>query len=189
MAALATRIVDSAAMRRSKVMVALVVLACGGAAQLACGSDRGSSSPVVMLDAAPPAARESPDPRPAIPIIEVRAAASGNDASTAINAGHVSNADRVVAGLRKRFRACYQRGLAENAKMQGRVLLSVKVSPDGTVLTVTPGPVEGLSPRVVTCVSEVVKAAPFNAPGGIGATLQVPVAFETPRGAPRKPGR
>src|SRR5438105_1916080 len=39
----------------------------------------------------------------------------------------VSNADRVVASLRPRFRACYNQGLQQDPSMSGRLVVSVTV--------------------------------------------------------------
>ena len=89
----------------------------------------------------------------------------------------ISNADVVIAGLRGKFRACYQRGLDDDPTMHGKVVIAAKVAPDGSVDTADPARVEGLSRRVAMCLAETVRRAQFSAPGGKGAALQIPVSF------------
>lgn len=89
----------------------------------------------------------------------------------------ISDADRVIAGLRGRFRNCYQQGLASDPSMSGKVLISAKVGPNGEVSSADIASNSGLSPTVAQCIAGVVKRATFSAPGGGGSTLQIPVTF------------
>ena len=89
----------------------------------------------------------------------------------------ISDADRVIAGLRARFRNCYQTGLNSDPSMSGKVLISAKVGPNGEVSSSDVVSNTGLSPGVAQCIAGVVKRATFNAPGGGGSTLQIPVTF------------
>jgi hypothetical protein len=89
----------------------------------------------------------------------------------------ISDADRVIAGLRGRFRNCYQQGLASDPSMSGKVLISAKVGPNGEVSSADIASNSGLSPTVAQCIASVVKRATFSAPGGGGSTLQIPVTF------------
>ena len=89
----------------------------------------------------------------------------------------INNADRVVAGLRGRFKSCYQRGLSEDPTMSGKVTLVAKIGPNGEVTGVTPSGTSGLSPAVVGCLQGVVNRATFDPPGGSGSTVQIPVSF------------
>ena len=89
----------------------------------------------------------------------------------------VSDADRVIAGLRPRFKACYQTGLNSDPNMSGKVVVSAKVAPNGEVQSADIASNSGLSPGVASCIAGVVKRAQFNAPGGGGSTLQIPVTF------------
>jgi hypothetical protein len=102
------------------------------------------------------------------------ASVGGTSASVPVN-----NASAVIAGLRGRFRACYQRGLDGNPDMSGGVTMSVKVGPNGEVEGVSPGGQSGnLSPAVVGCIAGALRNAQFDAPGGSGSTLTVPVTFK-----------
>jgi hypothetical protein len=89
----------------------------------------------------------------------------------------VSDADRVIAGLRPRFKQCYQVGLNSDPNMSGKVTITAKVGPNGEVSSADISSNTGLSPGVASCIAGVIKRAQFNAPGGSGSTLNVPVTF------------
>jgi hypothetical protein len=89
----------------------------------------------------------------------------------------ISDADRVIAGLRGRFRACYQQGLNSDPSMSGKVLISARVGPNGEVQSADVASNTGLSPSVASCIAGHVRRATFSAPGGGGSTLQIPVTF------------
>lgn len=89
----------------------------------------------------------------------------------------ISDADRVIAGLRPRFRQCYQTGLNSDPSMAGKVVITAKVGPNGEVSSADVTSNSGLSPGVASCIAGVVKRAQFNAPGGGGSTLNIPVTF------------
>lgn len=92
-------------------------------------------------------------------------------------AGVVSDAARVVAGLRAGFRACYQRGLAENPDASGAIRLTIRVGPAGEVSGVTARPSGNLPAIVVSCVQTRAEAAQFAVPEGGSAVILVPVNF------------
>jgi hypothetical protein len=89
----------------------------------------------------------------------------------------ISDADRVIAGLRPRFRACYQTGLNSDPNMSGKVVITAKVGPNGEVSSADVSSNTGLSQSVASCIAGVVKRAQFNPPGGGGSTLNIPVTF------------
>jgi hypothetical protein len=89
----------------------------------------------------------------------------------------VNNAERVVAGLRAKFKSCYQKGLNSDPGMSGSVTIVTKVSPNGEVSAANGSSVTGLSPEVVACIERHVKNAQFDAPGGSGSTINIPVKF------------
>lgn len=89
----------------------------------------------------------------------------------------ISDADRVIAGLRGRFRNCYQQGLNSDPSMSGKVVISARVGPNGEVQSADVASNSGLSPTVASCIAGVVKRATFSAPGGGGSTLNIPVTF------------
>ena len=89
----------------------------------------------------------------------------------------VNNAERVVAGLRAKFRACYNTGLQSDPTMQGSITISARISPNGEVESATPQGGNGLSDGVQKCIARVVRNANFEAPGGTGSTINIPVKF------------
>lgn len=89
----------------------------------------------------------------------------------------ISDADRVVAGLRPRFRACYQQGLNSDPNMSGKVVISARVGPNGEVASADISQNSGLSAGVASCIARVVRNAQFSSPGGGGSTLNIPVTF------------
>jgi hypothetical protein len=102
---------------------------------------------------------------------------NANVGGAAVSGGTVSNAARVVAGMRAGFRACYQRGLNENPDAQGNIRLTIQVGPGGEVRSVTATPSGTLPQSVVACVQARAKAAQFDPPEGGSAAIQVPVTF------------
>jgi hypothetical protein len=95
----------------------------------------------------------------------------------AVSGGTVSNAARVVAGMRAGFRACYNRALANNPDAQGRINLAIKVGPGGEVSGVSASSSGSLPPDVVGCVQARARAARFDPPQGGMARINVPVTF------------
>ena len=95
----------------------------------------------------------------------------------AVSGGTVSNASRVVAGMRAGFRACYQRGLAENPDAAGSIKLTIRVGAGGEVAGVTASQAGSLPASVVSCVQARAQAAQFDAPEGGSAVIAVPVTF------------
>ncbi len=89
----------------------------------------------------------------------------------------ISDADRVIAGLRPRFRQCYQTGLNSDPSMAGKVVITAKVGPNGEVSSADVTSNTGLSQSVASCIAGVVRRAQFSAPGGGGSTLNIPVTF------------
>lgn len=89
----------------------------------------------------------------------------------------ITNVDRVVAGLRARFRSCYQKGLSQDPNMAGRVVLAAKIAPTGEVANVDIASNTGLSSAVASCIAVALRNATFEAPNGSGSTIQVPVTF------------
>lgn len=95
----------------------------------------------------------------------------------AVAGGTVSNASRVVAGMRAGFRACYNRGLATNPDAQGSIHLTIRVGPGGEVQSVSASPSGNLPGSVVGCVRARASAAQFAPPQGGSAVVSVPVTF------------
>jgi hypothetical protein len=95
----------------------------------------------------------------------------------AVSGGNVSNAARVVAGMRAGFRNCYQRGLAENPDAAGSIRLTIRVGAGGEVAGVQAAPSGSLPASVISCVQARAQAAQFDPPEGGAAVIAVPVTF------------
>lgn len=89
----------------------------------------------------------------------------------------VANAEATIARLRPGFRSCYNKGLANDPSMAGKLVLSIRIAPNGDVSSVSKAGGSGLSPEVEQCIIRKAKNATFDAPGGSGSTVQVPVTF------------
>ncbi|HWA73803.1 MAG TPA: AgmX/PglI C-terminal domain-containing protein [Polyangiaceae bacterium] len=100
-----------------------------------------------------------------------------NVAPPSTSGGLVSNAAKVVAGMRAGFRACYQRGLAADPDASGSIRLTIRVGAGGEVSGVTASPAGNLPGTVVSCVQARAQVAQFDAPQGGAAVIVVPVTF------------
>lgn len=90
----------------------------------------------------------------------------------------VANAERTIAKLRPSFRSCYQqKGLSMDSTMAGKLVIRIDIAPNGEVRSVTKTGGNGLSPAVEQCIIGKVQNASFDAPGGGGSKLDVPVTF------------
>ena len=101
---------------------------------------------------------------------------SASVGGAAVSGGTVSNASRVVAGMRAGFRACYNRELANNPDAQGSIRLTIRVGPGGEVQGVSAGASGNLG-SAVGCVRSRASAARFSPPEGGSAVVVVPVTF------------
>lgn len=90
----------------------------------------------------------------------------------------VPDAEAVVSGMATGFRACYQRGLAEDPGARGELRLTVRIGADGRVLSAALGGGSGLSTTVLSCVQARAKSAAFSPLlDGDRATIAVPLTF------------
>jgi hypothetical protein len=89
----------------------------------------------------------------------------------------VNNAERVIAGLRAKFRSCYNSGLQSDPTMQGAVTVAAKIAPGGEVSSADIASNTGVSASVASCVAGAVRNATFEAPGGTGSMVSIPVRF------------
>lgn len=154
------------AYRRLRIAPALPIVALAGT--LACAAAP-RAQPVTEAEARP----AEPLYVPGQPLAEV----DTKEASTDAGMVPISDADRVIASLRPRFAECYRYGLRSDPTMAGRVVLTARIDPDGSPRTVERKSGDGLSTAVVDCLALRVRSAHFSAPGGGGATLQIPITF------------
>ena len=100
-----------------------------------------------------------------------------------VSGGTVSNAARVVAGMRAGFRACYNRGLATNPELAGMLRCSANIGPNGEVQSAQCSPSGSLSGEVASCAARRIQSASFAPPEGRAATVVIPVTFTSTPGA------
>jgi len=90
----------------------------------------------------------------------------------------IADADRVMASLRPRLRACYENGLRTQPSMVGKLVVSATIDKDGNVTGASVTTNTGASTIVTGCVVRVLRLVHLDAPaGGNGATLTIPITF------------
>jgi hypothetical protein len=89
----------------------------------------------------------------------------------------VNNLERTVAGLRPKFRSCYNTGLQSDPTMQGSVTIAASIGPNGEVSAADIASNSGLSDSVAKCIARAVRNAQFDPPGGTGSKVNIPVKF------------
>ncbi len=92
----------------------------------------------------------------------------------------VSDADRVAASLRARFRACYNKGTPADLARTGKILVRATLDANGEVSSTTVAENQGFSADVAACCKRTVNRAQFAAPGGSGATVDIPFMLIPP---------
>ena len=102
----------------------------------------------------------------------------------AVSGGNVSNAARVIAGLRAPLRACYAR---EAFPASGSMRFALSVGPAGAS-NVTATKSSALSDRLLGCAITAARDARFAPPDGGSATIQFPVTFVSESAGPAKSG-
>jgi hypothetical protein len=146
--------------------------ATGGAPPVTDGGT-GARTPASVPDAA-----AAPDAAtvPVAPIVR----GTATTGSAAIVGGSISNAARVVSGMRAGFRNCYNRALTQTPTIAGELTLTLHIGPAGEVASVEPSNLTGTLPdSVVACVEARAQAAQFSAPQADAgsATISFAVTF------------
>lgn len=95
-----------------------------------------------------------------------------------VTGGTLLNPGPPVAAMTPGFRRCYVNGLTrEDPTMKGSVRLTLRIGPNGEVLSVSASSSGTLSPTVVGCIRNRAASAQFSPPDGGGAVLVVPVTL------------
>ncbi len=98
-----------------------------------------------------------------------------SDAPTT-SSSQVSEADRVVEGLRPKLRACYDKAVADGTRVSGMVTCGVRIAKNGKVAAVGVTRRSGLPAPLVECIVAELKNAQFDKRAEEGL-IQVPVRF------------
>jgi hypothetical protein len=91
--------------------------------------------------------------------------------------GRVADASAVVARMTAGVRACYNRGLASNPDLAGRVELNLQIGPGGEVQSVGASASGNLSGDVVDCIKSRARALRFNPPEAGQAVVSTSYTF------------
>jgi serine/threonine-protein kinase len=91
----------------------------------------------------------------------------------------VANAGAVIAALRPKFRACYNRGLTANQSLEGRATIELTIAPDGRVFHARVAEGRMASQSVQRCLLDELRKSTFDPPPGGRSSLTIPVSFVT----------
>lgn len=98
-------------------------------------------------------------------------------ATPTVISGAVSDAARVVAGLRSGFRSCYATSLKSDPSLAGALSVTIELDGDGRIAGVRTQSTGNLPPSLVACIASRVRAARFTVDGASRAVLTLPVTF------------
>jgi hypothetical protein len=90
----------------------------------------------------------------------------------------VSNAEAVIRrDIHPGAKRCYQKGLELDPNQSGKIVILIKVAPNGEVDSASVVSNTGLSAGVASCIASTARRAKFDAPGATGSTISVPFNF------------
>ncbi|MBN1608637.1 MAG: AgmX/PglI C-terminal domain-containing protein [Polyangiaceae bacterium] len=116
-------------------------------------------------------------PSPPVPV-ETPLASASRDADAG---GYLSR--EVIRTIMRRsysaLRACYERGLARNPNLRGKVTVHFVIGLDGSVTSATTPGSTLTDKAVLECIASRVKATTFPSPQGGTVTVTYPIAFES----------
>jgi outer membrane biosynthesis protein TonB len=167
----------------------VMLLAMGGMLYWKFGGKEPAPAPAPLPKASAPAApifEEAPPPPPAAEpdagkkdtTAKKHLVASGGGGGCGACSGDAPPALRsALGGAAGSARGCYERALRQNAMLQGKLVVSVKIGPHGNacgaaVVSDTLG-----DPAVSTCVLQKFRSGVFPAPSGGCVDVQVPISF------------
>ena len=99
--------------------------------------------------------------------------------SAEVEGAEVANVERVVAGMKAGFRACYNRGLVADPTSHGRIKIILTVGSQGEVIAARAEPVGALPDEITGCLVRRGQMANFVAPepAGSQATISFPLTL------------
>lgn len=144
--------------------------------------------PAPVATAAPPMLEEAPPPPPPIEEVKdagvepkqpVKRVVSGSGGCSGECKGTEPGGLRgQLSGKAAQARGCYERALRQNAQLQGRMKVSLRIGPNGSVCSANVTQNEVGDPGVATCVLSIFRTATFAAPQGGCVDAEVPLRFE-----------
>jgi hypothetical protein len=99
------------------------------------------------------------------------------DTTNAVGATNVKDADSVIARNRWRFKACYERVVAQDPAARGSVTATFDVGEGGEVVKSSTKSASAAFSVVATCVADSGKEMKFSPPDGGHAKLTFTVSF------------
>lgn len=168
--------------------VILMLLAMGGLLYWKFGRTPDAPPPAPSAPPAPQAPvfeAPPPPPPPAEPDAgkkeegpRKRLGGSGAGACGGTCKGDVSPTLRTqLAGTAGSARGCYERALRQNSTLQGRLVVSVRISSSGSVCSASLANDSLGDPSVASCVLQKFRSGAFAPPVGGCADVQVPISF------------
>lgn len=148
---------------------------------------RGSVGAAAAVSAKPTERTEAPAPSP--PAQKAGFVRNASIGGGSVFGGNVSNAARVIAGLRGAMRSCY---VSDPSSGDGALRLKLVLGPNGAVTSVSstrsPGPRGGPGPseRVAACSASAAQHAQFAPPERGKAEINFPVTFFEQEAMPPK---
>jgi hypothetical protein len=170
---------------KGNLVVALMVAGAGMLAVAAVGLGvanalKSSGQPATSsVASSPPTHVADVEPRPPPPPPTVQASPEA-DANLGRGQGQLPREviQRIMRTGSGAFRLCYQRGLASNPKLEGRVNVHFVIGPNGSVTEVTTPGSTLKDENVLRCISARVAAMTFPSPGGDTVSVTYPFIFQ-----------
>ncbi|RYZ04457.1 MAG: AgmX/PglI C-terminal domain-containing protein [Myxococcales bacterium] len=94
---------------------------------------------------------------------------------------------RIVRQSFGHFRLCYESGLRQNPKLEGRISTRFMIEPDGSVSGIGSAGSDLSDPAVVSCVTNAFRSLSFPQPEGGAVTVVQPILFQPGAVAPEAP--
>ena len=89
----------------------------------------------------------------------------------------LSGDEEVIRRLFETSKRCYSEGVKRNESLEGRIVVSLDVSPEGAVARARIAHGQMASAAVQRCILDVMRQGRFAPPGGSGMTINVPIMF------------
>jgi hypothetical protein len=152
------------------------------------GSETAAPPPVASIPAAP--VFEEPPPPPPPPVEEPvdagvekkptkRVVSSTGQGCNGDCTGQASGTLRAQLGAKAaQARPCYERALRQNAHLQGRMKVGMRIGSNGSVCSANVTLNEVGDPGIATCVLQMFRSSTFAAPQGGCVDVEVPLRFE-----------
>jgi hypothetical protein len=141
-----------------------------------------SAAPRTDEEAPPPPPPVEPDAGKKVeaPAAKKKVTSVGNGCNAVCNGTASAPLQGALSGAAGSVRACYEKALLQNQMLQGKMLVSVKIGPTGSVCSARIASDTLGDGRVASCVMNRFKSGSFPPPTGGCADVNVPISF-TPK--------